>query len=89
MTSIQGTAIIRNRGQLTIPDKIRGSLNWLETNTVVSIKTISATEIIIKPYTQEQAVDWVKIEADIRKLRTYKGAKGSMSEFIAEDRYRH
>ncbi|OGK31087.1 hypothetical protein A3F29_03745 [Candidatus Roizmanbacteria bacterium RIFCSPHIGHO2_12_FULL_33_9] len=86
MINIQGTAIIRNRGQLTIPEKVREALDWAKPSAVVSITT-SKDEIIIKPYAEK--VDWDQIEKDIRKLRAYKGVQGSMSEFIAEDRYRH
>jgi len=86
MTNIQGTAIIRDRGQLTIPEKVREALDWAKPFAVVSITT-STDEIIIKPYVEK--VDWDQIKKDIRKLRSYKGVQGSMSEFIAEDRYRH
>ncbi len=87
MANIQQTAIIRDRGQLTIPDKIRDALDWTKPNSVVSIKTTSKKEIVIKPH--EKETDWDEIFKNIKKLRSYRGIKGSMSEFIAEDRYRH
>lgn len=87
---ISTTATIRNRGQVTIPDKLRGSLHWLQKDSVVSIKAISDKELVIRPYEEEiRKIDWTKILKAVRKLRSFKGIKGSMSEFITEDRYRY
>lgn len=90
MTDTQSTAIIRNRGQLTIPEKIRRTLKWPATNFVVFIRSTSDNTIIIAPYEKEEKkADWNNIEKAIRKLRSYKKIQGSMSEFITEDRYKH
>lgn len=90
MTNIQTTAIIRDRGQLTIPDKIRNILAWTEVNAVVTIGTNPAREIIIKPYTQNPTTDWDKLWKDLRRVRSYKGKNTkSLSELIIEDRELH
>lgn len=81
-------SVIRNRGQLTIPDSIRALRSWAEPNSVVTITSDRPDEIIIRPHTQKY--DWDKIWEGIRKSRTIKGkGRGSLSKFIAEDRYRH
>lgn len=87
---IQTTGIIRDRGQLTIPNKIRDIFHWITTNSVVSIRTTINEEMVIKPYEKEKEVDWDKIWKNLKKLRSFKGkSKKPLSKFIAEDRYRH
>ena len=84
------TAVIRQRGQLTIPDQVREMLVWLRPGSVVGLE-IDEEEIKIKPYTKSKAkgYDWDKIWAGIRLCRSFKGKRGNLSKFIAEDRYRH
>ena len=86
--SIQATAVIRDRGQLTIPEKIRKQRKWATHTSVVTISSEKPDEIIIKPYPAKQ-VDWDKLWKMIRKSRAIKGKRGNLSEFIARDRYRH
>lgn len=81
-------SIIRDRGQLTIPDSIRALRKWTSPNSVVTITSNTPNEIIIRPHKKEY--DWDKIWEGIRKARAIKGkGRGSLSKFIAEDRYRH
>ncbi|MBI2641665.1 hypothetical protein HYW87_03670 [Candidatus Roizmanbacteria bacterium] len=89
MTDIRGTAIIRDRGQLTIPEKIRGVLKWSSPNSVVSLATVSGNELIIRPYERQKVTDWMKIWENIRKSRSYKGKRGNLSGFIVLDRESH
>lgn len=93
MNNIQTTAIIRNRGQLTIPDVIRRAFDWIKTESVVKIIYRSPQEIVITPYIREEIkkTDWKKIWAAIAEARAIssKGKKGNLSKFIAEDRYNH
>lgn len=90
MINTQDTAIIRNRGQLTIPGKLRGVLNWMGKDSVVSIKAVTDREIVIRPYEKEKEIDWDRIWKNLRKIRSVKGGnKMPLSRFIAEDRYRH
>jgi len=89
MTYIQGTVIIRDRGQLTIPGEIRKSLKWPAPNAVVSLVTITGNELIIKPYERQQSRDWEKIWLNIKRTRAYQGKRGDLSEFIASDRENH
>lgn len=91
MNNIQTTAIIRNRGQLTIPDVIRRAYDWIKTESVVKIIYRSPQEIVITPYIQENVkkTNWKKVWAAIHKARSFKGKRGNLSKFIAEDRYNH
>ena len=91
MNNIQATAIIRNRGQLTIPDVIRRAFDWMKTESVVKIIYRSPQEIVITPYIQEKVkkINWKKIWAAIAEARSFKGGRGNLSKFIAKDRYNH
>ncbi|OGD96014.1 hypothetical protein A3F02_03435 [Candidatus Curtissbacteria bacterium RIFCSPHIGHO2_12_FULL_38_9b] len=85
---IQGTAIIRDRGQLTIPEKVRKVQTWISPASVVTITSENPDEIVIRPYSSKN-VDWDKLWKMIRKSRSIKGKRGNLSEFIARDRYSH
>ena len=85
---VQTTVVVRDRGQLTIPDKIRKSVNWINPSSVVTVTSDKPDEIIIQPYSPKK-VDWDKLWKMIKKSRSIKGKRGNLSEFIAQDRYRH
>ena len=89
MTNIYGTAIVRARGQLTIPDKIRQTLKWPTPNSVVSLITTSSNELIIKPYDNQRHINWTQIWENIKITRSYKGKGRDLSSFIAFDRENH
>ena len=81
-------SIIRNRGQLTIPDSIRKSLNWISPQSAVSISVVKSDEIVIRPH--QKQVDWDKIWDLIRKSRAIK-SKNALSaiEILQKDRQSH
>jgi bifunctional DNA-binding transcriptional regulator/antitoxin component of YhaV-PrlF toxin-antitoxin module len=82
-------SVIRDRGQLTIPDSIRAQRTWASPNSVVTISSNHPDEITIRPHKKQQ-YDWDKIWEAIRKARAIKGrGRGSLSKFIIEDRHRH
>ncbi len=85
---VQTTAIVRGRGQLTIPDSIRDRANWVSPGSVVTVAQLRADEIVIRPHLASQnKVDWNKIWRNIELARSHKGVySGSLSEFIAADR---
>lgn len=80
-------SVIRNRGQLTIPDSIRALRQWASPNSAVTITSENPDEIIIRPHKKE--VDWDKLWKMINKSRSFKGKGGNLSQFIAEDRLNH
>ncbi|KKR77972.1 MAG: hypothetical protein UU23_C0005G0010 [Candidatus Curtissbacteria bacterium GW2011_GWA1_40_9] len=88
MNKTAGTIVIRDRGQLTIPDKIRSIRSWASPASVVTISTTRDDEILIKPY--QSTVDWDKIFSNIKKSRAIHG-KGEISgaDFLAKDRKSH
>lgn len=90
---IQTTATIRDRSQITIPEKIRKSLDWAKPKAVVSIKVTTNKELIIKPYEFEQKkeINWEEVWRAIREARllSAKGKKISLSQFIITDREKH
>ena len=80
--------IIRDRGQLTIPDSIRDIIPWLTTSSAVSISVVEPDEIIIKPH--QRQYDWDKIWKGIKKSRAIHGkGKMSASEILMKDRQLH
>lgn len=80
--------IIRDRGQLTIPDSIRDIIPWLIPSSAVSISVIDSDEIRIKPH--QKQYNWDKIWKGIKKSRAIHG-KGKMSatKFLMKDRQSH
>lgn len=80
-------SIVRERGQLTIPDSIRKLVNWVTPLSAVSISIINPDEIIIRPHQPQKKVDWDKLWARIKRVRAFKGkGRGNLSAFIVEDR---
>ena len=86
---MNNVSIIRNRGQLTIPDAIRKAVTWANPMSAVSISVIKPDEIVIKPHTK--IYDWDKIWEGIRKSRAIKGSGKTTSalEFLQKDRHSH
>lgn len=84
---IQTTGIIRQRGQLTLPDNIRDNIDWATAGSIVTIKTTKSDEIVIQPYSPQKEIDWDKLWRDLNRIRSYKGKyHGSLSKFIIKDR---
>lgn len=80
--------IVRERGQLTIPDSIRKIAEWISPLSAVSISMVKPDEIIIRPHKKQY--DWDKIWKMVKRSRSFKGrGRGSASEFIAKDRLSH
>lgn len=81
-------SIIRDRGQLTIPESIRRVATWATPLSAVSISVVKPDEIVIKPHKKEY--DWDKIWEMVKKSRAIKGkGTGSAAEFIEQDRQSH
>lgn len=88
---MKAVSIIRDRGQLTIPDSIRKIVRWASPMSAVTISVVKPDEIVIRPHQHQKEVDWDKLWALIGKSRAMKGKgrSGSLSEFIIKDRERH
>lgn len=85
---MQTVSIIRNRGQLTIPDSIRKIISWITPMSAVTISVVKPDEIVIKPHAS--FIDKKRIWDLIKKARAIKGkGKGSAVEFLIEDRNSH
>ncbi|MDP3733482.1 MAG: hypothetical protein Q8Q91_02960 [Candidatus Daviesbacteria bacterium] len=88
MQKTQIVGIIRDRGQLTIPDSIRKLVSWAAPSSAVSISLKELDEIIIKPH--QKQYDWDKIWKGIKKSRAIHGrGKMSASEILMKDRQLH
>ena len=85
---MKSISIIRQRGQLTIPNDIRKLVNWAAPMSAVSISVVKPDEIIIRPHKKEY--DWDKIWELVKKSRAITGkGKGSAAQFIEKDRHSH
>lgn len=86
--NLQTVGIVRQRGQLTIPDKIRETFRWLTPSSMVTITSQKPDEIVIKPITaSKKTVDWDELWRNIQRVRSYRGkGGGNLSKFIAKDR---
>lgn len=87
------TATVRQRGQLTIPDKIREAVSWLGEHNIVSVSA-TKNQVIITPYAKpmNDKPDWSEIRRLLRLASSFKGTKPlkkPLSQFIIEDRERH
>lgn len=85
---LQTTSIIRDRGQLTIPETIRRILAWASPLSVVTLSVEQPNQITIKPHSSQKKVDWDLIWHGIRLSRSFKGKNESKSalQLITEDR---
>lgn len=83
-------ATIRQRGQLTIPEKIRAKLDWAKDYSAVKID-IRRNEIVLKPYSDFNFSNeqWSQLWRDIKAVRKFKGKDGNLAGFIAQDRHNH
>ncbi len=85
---MKAVSIVRDRGQLTIPDSIRKLVNWVTPQSAVSISVDKSDEIVIRPH--QKHVDWDKIWEGIRKSRAIKGKKMiNATEVLQKDRQSH
>jgi bifunctional DNA-binding transcriptional regulator/antitoxin component of YhaV-PrlF toxin-antitoxin module len=77
--------VIRDRYQITIPDKVRDQLAWVVPSQVVKISTSPSNKIIIEPYENMQHADWNMIWRVIHKTKKDKKTN-SLTQFIVNDR---
>lgn len=89
MSNIEEISVVRDRGQLTIPNVIRATVNWLRPSAVVRIKTSKPNEIIIHPHHQETKTEWEEIWDSIHLARSFTGKRGRLSKFIEQERQQH
>lgn len=86
--NMKTVSIIRDRGQLTIPNSIRDLVPWAIPSSAVSISVINSDEIRIKPH--QKQYNWDKIWKGIKKSRAIKGKYAlSAAEIIHKDRQSH
>lgn len=83
------TATIRQRGQLTIPDQVRGVLSWLQTGEVVGID-IDDNEVRIRPHSKvSRGMNWDDFLMKVQLARSFGGKRGNLSGMIVADRESH
>ena len=85
---MKSTSIIRERGQLTIPESIRRVVNWVTPLSAVSISVTKPDEIVIRPH--QININTSDIWKNIQKSRAISG-KGTANavDFLIKDRNSH
>lgn len=82
------TGIIRERGQLTIPKKVRRDLPWVHTDASVRISVKNNMLYISEPQQKPQTFNqsyWKKLREKISLARSFTYA-GSVTQNIRSDR---
>lgn len=79
-------AVVRQRGQITIPDAIRRAAGWVEIDAAVTVYLAEDGSIQIKPYTKGEKPNNDTMWAAIHKARSIKGKGGNLAAFIVKDR---
>lgn len=81
-------SIIRDRGQLTIPDSVRRLVPWANPLSAVTIAVTKPNEIVIKPH--QPIVDWNGLWQNIQQSRNVTGnSKKNALEILETDRASH
>lgn len=84
----KNVVIVRNRGQITIPDSIRKAVGWVSPMSAVSISVVKPDEIVLKPL--QTKLDWDQIWKKIEASRAILGrGTESAAEFLEKDRISH
>jgi len=86
---MKSVTIIRDRGQLTIPDSIRKIIGWVAPMSAVTISITKPDEIVIKPHIK--IIDKAQIWENVKRARSIKGksVSSSAAEFLVRDRNSH
>jgi len=87
---MEQTLIIRQKGQITLPKKIRNKLIWTEKNSVINIILKNEDELILTPFSSETGSNkkWKNIWNILNSIRKI-GKKVNLSDFIINDRQNH
>lgn len=85
---MKNVVIIRDKGQITIPDTIRKTVPWATPFSTVSLTVTKSDEIVIKPH--KTNFDKDEILSLVKRSRANKGhGKGSAASFLVKDRASH
>ena len=86
---MKNVIVVRNRGQITIPDSIRKAVGWVSPMSAISISVVSPDEIVLRP--QTQLVDRNKLWEMINKSRSLGVGRATQSsaKFLEADRKSH
>lgn len=85
------SSIIRQRGQLTLPESLRRRLDWLGEDKVVQIVLNADNKVVVTPYLPSQNnknTDWNGIWKTVNKFQKKRNTI-SLSDFVIRDRYSH
>lgn len=97
MNYIQTISKIRGRGQLTIPQTIRGALNWPDSEVMVKVTTIQDGFRVEKlpishpqhPKKKLTKKEWDKIYEDMEMISKSGKQNIKLTDFLRHDRDTH
>ncbi len=78
------TGVVRDRGQLTIPDSLRSQLPWLANSSVVFFSISDPEVLTVTPHTPATNEDL--LWNSIKLVRSFKTTGASVAQQIREDR---
>lgn len=86
---MKSTSIIRERGQLTIPDTIRDSLTWLYPLSAVDITICDENTVMVSPHAYKKQLTWSECIQKIELAQTFPSdSKVTSDAIISADRQR-
>lgn len=86
---MNNVSIIRQRGQLTIPDSIRKQATWARADAVVEVSLKNNNEILVRPHASKKAVDRQQLKANLSAVSDANAKFGrtiDLTQFIIDDR---
>lgn len=83
--------VVRQRGQVTIPDDVRNMVAWLSEGSAVGLEMVEKEMLVLRPHAKINArkFSWEDVSKKINLARSFKGQNGDLSGFIIEDRNNH
>jgi len=83
---MNSTIILRDRGQLTLPEAIRKTLPWLTRSTALTVSVENPQKLVLTPLQPAATVPWDMMWNGITLARSFEGQGRNLSQSIADDR---
>lgn len=80
------TIILRDRGQLTLPEVIRKTLPWLHRSAAITVSVENSNKLVLTPQQSSESIPWEMIWNSIALARSFSGQGKNLSQTIADDR---
>lgn len=81
---IKEVGIVRDRGQLTIPNEIRRANKWIAKDTPVTMYAIDSETIVIKPVVKAKTNK--ELYQEVLEIRKHGNKNTNLTDFVIYDR---